>query len=171
MGLLVMLGIVVVVFFFIPGIWRSFATDNGTKRQTRQTQENIRKGIISRSAKMENNFYFISMMFLLSVFIQKKDIQNKGIKGFFYRRGYKTQFLKLPYLRRSYQTKKRCLECTDGSASRYDIACGISHDHCNGIRNSAGCYRRGEKRYLDGYIRNFLQVCWAFLRLHFSWAS
>lgn len=98
-----MLGVVVVVFFVFQGFGDPSRLVMG-QRADAATQENIRKELSLDQPKWKQFLFYMNDVSPLSVHT-KEDIEAKKLHGFFI--GGKTKFgIKLPYLRRSYQTKK-----------------------------------------------------------------
>ncbi len=102
-GLLVLFGVVVIVFF----IFQAFADparlvvgQTGDKK----TMDNIRKELYLDQPKWKQFILYINDVSPLSIYTEK-DIQEKGLHGFFFG-GHTKMGIKVPYLRRSYQTKK-----------------------------------------------------------------
>jgi peptide/nickel transport system permease protein len=102
-GLLVMLGVVVVVFFVFQGFGDPSRLVMG-QRADAATQENIRKELNLDQPKWKQFLFYMNDVSPLSVH-SKEDITAKKLHGLFI--GGDTKFgIKVPYLRRSYQTKK-----------------------------------------------------------------
>jgi peptide/nickel transport system permease protein len=102
-GLLVLLGVVVLVFFLFQGFGDPSRLVIG-QRGDAKTQENIRKEMYLDQPKWKQFFLYLNDISPIGVH-GKAEIETKQLKGFFV--GGETQLgLKLPYLRRSYQTKK-----------------------------------------------------------------
>jgi peptide/nickel transport system permease protein len=102
-GLLVMLGIVVVVFLLFQGFGDPSRLVMG-QRADAATQENIRKELYLDQPKWKQFLFYLNDVSPISLY-SKQEIQNKNLKGIFIGGDTKLAF-KLPYLRRSYQTKK-----------------------------------------------------------------
>jgi peptide/nickel transport system permease protein len=102
-GILVLLGVVVLVFFMFQGFGdpaRLIVGQTGDKK----TMENIRKDLYLDQPKWKQFIYYLNDVSPVSLHT-REDIQKKELKGLFI--GGDTKFaLKLPYLRKSYQTKK-----------------------------------------------------------------
>jgi ABC-type dipeptide/oligopeptide/nickel transport system permease component len=102
-GFLVLLGVVVVVF----AIFQAFADparlimgQTGDKK----TMENIRKDLYLDKPKWQQFLLYLNDVSPIAIH-SKEEIKDKNLKGIFI--GGETKFgLKLPYLRKSYQTKK-----------------------------------------------------------------
>jgi len=102
-GLLVMLGIVVIVFFLFQGFGDPSRLVMG-QRADAATQDNIRKELYLDQPKWKQFLFYLNDVSPISLYT-KQVINKKQLKGIFI--GGKIKFvLKLPYLRRSYQTKK-----------------------------------------------------------------
>lgn len=98
-----MLGVVVVVFFVFQGFGDPSRLVMG-QRADAATQENIRKELNLDQPKWKQFLFYMNDVSPLSIHT-KEDIAAKKLHGFFI--GGKTKFgIKVPYLRRSYQTKK-----------------------------------------------------------------
>lgn len=98
-----MLGVVVVVFFVFQGFGDPSRLVMG-QRADAATQENIRKELSLDQPKWKQFLFYMNDVSPLSIHT-KEDIEAKKLHGFFI--GVKTKFgIKVPYLRRSYQTKK-----------------------------------------------------------------
>ena len=102
-GLLVLFGVVVIVFF----IFQAFADparlvvgQTGDKK----TMDNIRKELYLDQPKWKQFILYINDVSPLSIYTEK-DIHEKDLHGFFFG-GHIKIGIKIPYLRRSYQTKK-----------------------------------------------------------------
>ena len=102
-GLLVMLGIVIVVFFLFQGFGDPSRLMMG-QRADAATQENIRKELYLDQPKWKQFLFYLNDVSPVSLY-SKDEIQNKDLRGIFIGGDIKLT-LKLPYLRRSYQTKK-----------------------------------------------------------------
>ncbi len=103
-GLLVLAGVVVVVFFLFQGFGDPSRLVMG-QRGDKQTQENIRKELYLDQPKWKQFLFYLNDVSPIAMH-SKEDIEKKQLHGFFI--GNENQFgIKLPYLRRSYQTKKQ----------------------------------------------------------------
>ncbi len=106
-GLLVLVGVVVLVFFLFQGFGdpaRLVLGQTGDKA----TMENIRKELALDQPKWKQFLLYLNDVSPLSVY-SKEDIQSKQLTGIFI--GGNTKFaIKVPYLRRSYQSKKNVSE-------------------------------------------------------------
>jgi peptide/nickel transport system permease protein len=102
-GLLVMCGVVVIVFFIFQAFAdpaRLVAGQTGDKK----TMDNIRRELYLDQPKWKQFILYVNDVSPLSIHT-KKEIEEKNLHGFFL--GGSTKFaIKIPYLRRSYQTKK-----------------------------------------------------------------
>ena len=102
-GILVMLGVVVVVFFLFQGFGDPSRLVMG-QRADAATQDNIRKELYLDQPKWKQFFLYLNDISPIAIH-SKEAIEKKQLKGFFV--GGETKFgVKVPYLRRSYQTKK-----------------------------------------------------------------
>jgi peptide/nickel transport system permease protein len=102
-GLLVMLGVVVVVFFLFQGFGDPSRLVMG-QRADAATQENIRKELYLDQPKWKQFFLYLKDVSPVSLH-SKQEIESKKLRGFFI--GDDTRLgIKVPYLRRSYQSKK-----------------------------------------------------------------
>ena len=108
-GLLVLLGVVVLVFFLFQGFGDPSRIVAGQSSDS-ATQANIRRELYLINEKGENIPKFKQFLFYLNdispvCFHSKDEIVKKNLKGIFI--GGKNKFgLKIPYLRKSYQTKR-----------------------------------------------------------------
>ena len=107
-GLLVLAGVVILVFFLFQGFGDPSRLIMGQTGDA-ATQSNIRKELYLDQPKWKQFLYYVNDVSPISVHTSK-EIKEKKLKGFFiggetkpdsYRVG-----LKVPYLRKSYQTKK-----------------------------------------------------------------
>jgi peptide/nickel transport system permease protein len=106
-GILVMLGVVVVVFFLFQGFGdpaRLVLGQTGDKA----TLDNIRKELYLDQPKGKQFLYYLRDISPLSVH-KAEEIQAKQLKGIFIG-GEQKLAIKLPYLRRSYQSKRDVLD-------------------------------------------------------------
>ena len=102
-GILVMLGIVVLVFFLFQGFGDPSRLIMG-QRADAATQENIRKELYLDQPKWKQFLLYLNDVSPIS-FHSKNEIAQKALRGIFI--GGETKLaLKVPYLRRSYQTRK-----------------------------------------------------------------
>ena len=102
-SLSILLGIAILVFIMFQGFGdpaRMIVGQTGDKK----TLDNIRKDLYLDQPKWKQFFLYLNDVSPLSLH-SKEDIAKKELKGFFV--GGQTKLgLKLPYLRKSYQTKK-----------------------------------------------------------------
>ncbi|MGC4103413.1 ABC transporter permease [Ferruginibacter sp.] len=102
-SLLVLLGVVILVFIMFQGFGdpaRMIVGQTGDKK----TMDNIRKDLYLDQPKWKQLLLYLNDVSPLS-FHTQADIDKKELKGFFIGGETKLAF-KMPYLRRSYQTKK-----------------------------------------------------------------
>jgi peptide/nickel transport system permease protein len=102
-GLLVMLGVVVLVFFLFQGFGDPAQLIIG-QRADASTQENIRKELYLDQPKWKQFFLYLDDVSPIAIH-SKAEIEKKDLKGIFVGGEIKAGF-KIPYLRRSYQTKR-----------------------------------------------------------------
>jgi peptide/nickel transport system permease protein len=106
-GILVLLGVIVVVFLVFQAFGdpaRMVLGQSGDKK----TIENIRKELYLDQPKWKQFVYYLDDISPISI-DSKKEIKEKDLKGFFIG-GNEKIGIKVPYLRRSYQTKKKVTE-------------------------------------------------------------
>lgn len=102
-GLLVLVGVVVMVFFLFQGFGDPARLVLGQSGDS-TTIKNIRKELALEKPKWEQFLYYLNDVSPLCIHT-KEDIEKKQLRGLFV--GGATKFgIKIPYLRRSYQTKK-----------------------------------------------------------------
>ena len=102
-GLLVLIGVVMLVFFLFQGFGDPARLVMGQSGDS-TTQANIRKELYLDQPKWKQFVFYLNDVSPLS-FYSKDDIARKNLRGLFF--GGNTKFgLKLPYLRRSYQSKR-----------------------------------------------------------------
>jgi peptide/nickel transport system permease protein len=102
-GLLVLLGVVVLVFFLFQGFGDPARLVMG-QRADEATLENIRKELNLDQPVWKQFVLYLNDVSPISIYSQS-ELKSKQLKGFFI--GGNTRFgVKLPYLRRSYQSKK-----------------------------------------------------------------
>src|SRR6266850_4331180 len=102
-GLLVLLGVVMLVFFLFQGFGDPSRLVMGQSGDS-ATQANIRKELYLDQPKWKQFIYYLNDVSPVC-FHSKEDIEKKNLKGIFV--GGQTKLgLKLPYLRRSYQSKR-----------------------------------------------------------------
>lgn len=102
-GLLVMLGVIVAVFFLFQGFGDPSRLVMG-QRADAATQENIRKELYLDQPRWKQFLFYLDDVSPIGIH-SREEILQKGLKGWFIG-GDRQIGLKLPYLRRSYQTKK-----------------------------------------------------------------
>lgn len=105
-GLLVMLGVVVVVFFVFQGFGDPSRLVMG-QRADAATQENIRKELNLDQPRWKQFLLYLNDVSPLCMHT-KEAITSKNLRGVFIGGNLKAG-IKVPYLRRSYQTKKNVL--------------------------------------------------------------
>lgn len=102
-GLLVLIGVVVLVFYLFQGFGDPARLVMG-QRADAATQENIRKELYLDQPRWKQFFLYLNDVSPLAIH-SKEDIRIKELKGLFI--GGETKLaIKLPYLRRSYQSKR-----------------------------------------------------------------
>jgi peptide/nickel transport system permease protein len=102
-GLLVLVGVVVLVFFLFQGFGDPSRLVMGQSGDS-TTQANIRKELYLDQPKWKQFLFYLNDVSPISV-NSKDDIQKKHLKGIFIG-GNKKIGLKIPYLRKSYQSKR-----------------------------------------------------------------
>jgi peptide/nickel transport system permease protein len=104
-GVLVLAGVVVVVFFIFQAFGdpaRMVLGQTGDK----QTMDNIRKELYLDQPKWKQFVFYVNDISPIAIH-SKEEIKQKDLHGFFIPIGKNENFaIKVPYLRRSYQTKK-----------------------------------------------------------------
>lgn len=108
-GLLVLIGVVVLVFFLFQGFGDPSRVVAGQSSDS-ATQANIKRELYLVDEKGESISRFRQFLFYLNdvsplCFHSKTDIETKKLKGIFIG-GEKKIGLKIPYLRKSYQSKR-----------------------------------------------------------------
>ncbi len=108
-GMLVLVGVVVLVFFLFQGFGDPTRIVAGQSSDS-TTQANIRRELYLVNEQGEKIPRFKQFLYYLNdvspiCFHSKEEIANKKLKGFFIG-GDKKFGLKIPYLRKSYQTKR-----------------------------------------------------------------
>ena len=106
-GLLVLIGVVIIVFFMFQGFAdpaRLIVGQTGDKK----TMDNIRKELYLDQPKWKQFILYLNDVSPIG-FHSKEEIENKKLRGFFIG-GEKKIGIKIPYLRRSYQTKKDVID-------------------------------------------------------------
>ena len=111
-GLLVMLGVIVLVFFLFQGFGDPSRLILG-QRADAATQENIKRELYLDQPRWKQFLFYMNDVSPVAIH-STDEIQSKKLKGFFVG-GEKKLAIKLPYLRRSYQTKKDVLEILMGA--------------------------------------------------------
>jgi len=102
-GLLVLVGVVILVFFLFQGFGDPSRLIMGQTGDS-ATQANIRKELYLDQPKWKQFFYYVNDVSPISIY-SSNEIKEKKLRGFFIG-GEKKVGLKIPYLRKSYQTKK-----------------------------------------------------------------
>ncbi len=106
-GVLVLAGVVVMVFFIFQAFAdpaRLIVGQTGDKK----TMDNIRKELYLDQPKWKQFLLYVNDVSPIAIHT-KKEIEEKNLQGFFI--GGNTKFgIKIPYLRRSYQTKKDVID-------------------------------------------------------------
>lgn len=103
-GLLVLLGVVVLVFVLFQGFGDPARLVLG-QRADAATQQNIRKELYLDQPKWQQFLLYLNDISPLCLY-SPEEIQQKKLRGFFIGSHTKKIGLKIPYLRRSYQTKR-----------------------------------------------------------------
>ena len=102
-GILVLIGVVILVFFLFQGIGDPSRLVMGQSGDS-ATQAGIRKELYLDQPKWKQFIFYLNDVSPLCVH-SSEEIHKKGLKGFFV--GGNRKFgIKLPYLRRSYQSKR-----------------------------------------------------------------
>jgi peptide/nickel transport system permease protein len=102
-GILVLLGVVIVVFFLFQGIGDPARLVMGQTGDA-ATLQNIRKELYLDQPKAKQFLFYLNDISPISIY-SEADINQKKLRGFFL--GGETKVgMKIPYLRRSYQSKK-----------------------------------------------------------------
>jgi len=102
-GLLVLIGVVILVFFLFQGFGDPSRLVMGQSGDA-ATQANIRKELYLDQPKWKQFVFYLNDVSPISV-ENKEEIERKNLKGLFIGRN-KRLGIKIPYLRRSYQSKK-----------------------------------------------------------------
>ena len=102
-SILVLIGVVVLVFFLFQGFGDPSRLIMGQTGDAK-TQENIRKELYLDQPKWKQFFLYVNDVSPIA-FHSKEDIEKKELKGIFIG-GDKKFGVKIPYLRRSYQSKR-----------------------------------------------------------------
>ncbi len=103
-GLLVLVGVVVIVFFLFQGFGDPARLVLGQSGDAK-TINNIRKQLGLDKPKWQQFLLYANDVSPIAIH-SVEDIKNKQLKGFFIGSASTKLCLKVPYLRRSYQTKK-----------------------------------------------------------------
>ena len=106
-GLLVLLGVVILVFFLFQGFGDPARLIVGQTGDS-ATMNNIRKELYLDQPKWKQFALYLNDVSPLSIHT-KQDIESKKLQGFFIGGNTKVG-LKVPYLRRSYQSKRDVLQ-------------------------------------------------------------
>jgi ABC-type dipeptide/oligopeptide/nickel transport system permease component len=111
-GILVLAGVVAIVFFIFQAFAdpaRLIAGQTGDKK----TMDNIRRELYLDQPKWKQFLLYVNDVSPISVY-SKKEIEEKKLHGFFIGGNTKSDSyrvgIKIPYLRRSYQTKKDVID-------------------------------------------------------------
>ena len=102
-GILVLVGVVVLVFILFQGFGDPARLVMGQTGDS-TTQANIRKELYLHQPKWKQFIFYLNDVSPIAIH-SKEDIQKKELRGIFIGSETKLAF-KLPYLRKSYQTKK-----------------------------------------------------------------
>lgn len=102
-GLLVLVGVIVLVFFLFQGFGDPSRLVMGQSGDA-ATQANIRKELYLDQPKWKQFVFYLNDVSPICIH-SKEDIAQKKLKGIFIGGNYKLG-IKLPYLRKSYQTKR-----------------------------------------------------------------
>lgn len=103
-GVFVLFGVVVIVFLVFQAFGdpaRMILGQTGDKK----TMENIRKELYLDQPKWKQFIYYVNDISPISI-DKNEEIKEKDLRGFFIG-GHEKLGIKIPYLRRSYQTKKQ----------------------------------------------------------------
>jgi ABC-type dipeptide/oligopeptide/nickel transport system permease component len=107
-GLLVLAGVVIVVFFLFQGFGDPTRLVIGQTGDS-ATIKNIRKELALDQPKWKQFVLYLNDVSPIA-FHSKQEIDQKELKGFFIGNDETNLSIKLPYLRKSYQTKKNVSE-------------------------------------------------------------
>jgi ABC-type dipeptide/oligopeptide/nickel transport system permease component len=102
-GLLVLIGVVILVFFLFQGFGDPSRLIMGQSGDA-ATQANIRKELYLDQPKWKQFIFYLNDVSPISL-ENRQEIERKNLKGFFIG-GHNKLGIKVPYLRRSYQSKK-----------------------------------------------------------------
>ncbi len=155
-GVLVLFGVVVVVFLVFQAFGdpaRMVLGQTGDKK----TMENIRKELYLDQPKWKQFVFYVNDISPVSI-DSKTEIKEKGLRGFFIPVSKNENLaFKIPYLRRSYQTKKQVtevlMEALPGTIMLATAAMFFYH-YC---RNIFGNIVGGKTKYMDRYLVSFCQ--------------
>ena len=102
-SILVLIGVVVLVFFLFQGFGDPTRLVMGQTGDAK-TQENIRKELYLDQPRWKQFLLYVNDVSPIAIH-SKEDIEKKELKGIFW--GGNTKFgIKIPYLRKSYQSKR-----------------------------------------------------------------
>jgi ABC-type dipeptide/oligopeptide/nickel transport system permease component len=107
-GLLVLMGVVVVVFFLFQGFGDPARLVLGQSGDS-TTISNIKKELALDKPKSTQFLLYLNDVSPIALHTAS-DIESKKLKGYFFNVGDKQLAFKIPYLRRSYQSKKQVSE-------------------------------------------------------------
>src|SRR6266480_4758178 len=102
-GLLVLIGVVMLVFFLFQGFGDPSRLVMGQSGDS-TTQANIRKELFLDQPKWKQFIFYLNDVSPIC-FHSKEEIQTKHLRGIFIG-GNKKVGIKIPYLRKSYQSKR-----------------------------------------------------------------
>ncbi|MFT4022567.1 MAG: ABC transporter permease [Flavihumibacter sp.] len=100
----VLLGVVVLVFVLFQGFGDPARLVVG-QRADKQTQENIRRDLQLDKPKWKQFLYYLNDVSPLALH-RSAEISEKNLRGFFFGNGDRRVAVKIPYLRRSYQSRR-----------------------------------------------------------------
>jgi len=103
-GLMVLLGVVILVFFLFQGFGDPARLIMG-QRADAATQQNIRKELYLDQPRWKQFFLYLNDVSPVAIH-SNEEIEKKQLKGFFIG-GNTNLAIKVPYLRRSYQSQKQ----------------------------------------------------------------
>ncbi len=107
-GLLVLMGVVVVVFFLFQGFGDPARLVLGQSGDS-TTMSNIKKELALDKPTSKQLLLYLNDVSPIALH-SASDIEAKKLRGFFFTVGDKQLAFKIPYLRRSYQSKKQVSE-------------------------------------------------------------